>query len=89
MTSQLDLKSVMSVDYVAALMQVEPDTVKDYVRARKLRAARIGATWLFTADQFVEDIRTLANAELPKPIAAQARHPGQRKGRPDLTLLGV
>jgi len=88
--TQLDLKPVMGVAYVAALMDVEPDTVKDYVRARKLRAARIGATWLFTADQFQQDIAALADAgaEPPKPLAVQ-HQPPKRKGRPDLALLGA
>ena len=89
--TQLDLKPVMGVAYVSALMGVEPDTVKDYVRARKLRAARIGATWLFTSEQFQADIAALADADAipPKPAAVLASEPPARKGRPDLSRVGV
>jgi len=89
MTPMIELKPVMSLDHVAALLQVEPETVKDYVRARKLRAARLGNVWMFTELQFVQDIQRLADvSQHPAPKAVLASKTQIRKGRPDLTLLG-
>ncbi len=89
MSIQPDLKPVMTIDYVAALLQVEPETVKDYVRSHKLRAARLGSVWMFTETQFVQDIQRLADAsDTPSPKAIQVAVP-KRKGPPDLTLLGA
>lgn len=89
MNAPLDLKPLMTVDYVASILGVETDTMKNYVRQRKFRCAIVGAVWLFTEAQLLEDVARLADeaAHLPKPagVLVQVQNepvPRRRGGRP-------
>jgi hypothetical protein len=85
MTTTPDLKPVMNIDHIAAILQVEVNTVKDYVRAGKLRAAHLGSVWMFTDVQFVQDIQRLADF-VDKPEPKRMKVPPRKRQRPDLSL---
>lgn len=76
------MEKILSVDDVAAILQVKPITVREMFREKRLRAFKVGKSWRTTQAMLQEDIAALARGEAPEVLpAATAFAPNSRLPR--------
>ena len=65
------MDKILTVKDVAELLQVQPITVREMFREKRLRGFKIGKAWRTTKKMFEEDVAALTSgrspAELPQP----------------------
>jgi excisionase family DNA binding protein len=64
---------VLTVDDVAALLELKPYTVKEYARRGILPGRKLGRTWRFLAPELEEAILHLPRAQAAGPEGARVR----------------
>lgn len=65
------MDKILTVADVAAFLQVQPITVREMFRDKRLRAFKIGKAWRTTHEMLQEDIQTLARGEKPPVLAPE------------------
>jgi excisionase family DNA binding protein len=62
------MDKILTVEDVAAIMQVQAITVRQMFREQRLRAFKMGKSWRTTEKMLQEDVEALARGELPPPL---------------------
>jgi excisionase family DNA binding protein len=66
------MEKILTVEDVAALLQVKPITVREMFREKRLRAFKMGKAWRTTESMLREDIESLAQGRNPQPLEEAA-----------------
>ncbi len=79
------MDNVLTVEDVARLLKVKPITVREMLRAQRIRGFKVGKAWRTTEAMLEEDLATIAKGAKPEPLEAQrvlaAQPKRQRRGR--------
>jgi excisionase family DNA binding protein len=73
------MEKILTVNDVAAVLQVKAITVREMFREKRLRGFKVGKSWRTTEVMLQEDINALARGEAPAELPAGADVPA----RPD------
>lgn len=64
------MEKILTVNDVAAVLQVKAITVREMFREKRLRGFKVGKSWRTTEVMLQEDINALARGEAPAELAA-------------------
>ena len=66
------MEKILTVNDVAAVLQVKAITVREMFREKRLRGFKVGKSWRTTEVMLQEDINALARGEAPAELPAGA-----------------
>lgn len=69
------MEKILTVNDVAAVLQVKAITVREMFREKRLRGFKVGKSWRTTEVMLQEDINALARGEAPAELPASAELP--------------
>lgn len=64
----MTIDKILTVNEVAAILQVKPITVREMFREKRLRAFKVGKAWRTTEKMLGEDIEAIARGESPADL---------------------
>lgn len=62
------MNKILTVNDVAKILQVQPITVREMFRDKRLRAFKVGKAWRTTETMLEEDIAAIARGESPSVV---------------------
>lgn len=69
------MEKILTVNDVAAVLQVKAITVREMFREKRLRGFKVGKSWRTTETMLQEDINALARGEAPAELPGPATPP--------------
>lgn len=69
------MEKILTVNDVAAVLQVKAITVREMFREKRLRGFKVGKSWRTTEVMLQEDINALARGETPAELPSAAEAP--------------
>lgn len=69
------MERILTVNDVAAVLQVKAITVREMFREKRLRGFKVGKSWRTTEVMLQEDINALARGEVPAEFPGAAEAP--------------
>lgn len=69
------MEKILTVNDVAAVLQVKAITVREMFREKRLRGFKVGKSWRTTEVMLQEDINALARGEAPAELPGAAEAP--------------
>lgn len=69
------MEKILTVNDVAAVLQVKAITVREMFREKRLRGFKVGKSWRTTEVMLQEDINALARGEAPVELVTSADAP--------------
>lgn len=79
------MEKILTVNDVAAVLQVKAITVREMFREKRLRGFKVGKSWRTTEVMLQEDINALARGEAPAELPAPAEAPDRPAPAPVVT----
>jgi len=76
------MDKILTVEDVAAVLQVKPITVREMFRGKRLRAFKIGKAWRTTEAMLQEDLAGMAAADIDGDAAIAATPPAIEPPQP-------
>jgi excisionase family DNA binding protein len=76
------MPEVLTIQEAAARLKLKPETVRDWVKARKLKAVKLGRVWRVDAEDLDRLLRGEPTAEDLDDIAAAEAAMSEGKPRP-------
>ena len=76
------MEKILTVNDVAAVLQVKAITVREMFREKRLRGFKVGKSWRTTEVMLQEDINALARGEAPAELPAAAETPALSAAAP-------
>ncbi len=74
------MDNILTVREVADILKLEPLTVRQMFRQKRLRGFKMGKSWRTTETTLNEDIEAMARGEAPQPAKTKApRKPAKAK----------
>jgi len=72
------MEKILTVNDVAAVLQVKAITVREMFREKRLRGFKVGKSWRTTEVMLQEDINALARGEAPADSPGTLTAPGNK-----------
>lgn len=76
------MEKILTVNDVAAVLQVKAITVREMFREKRLRGFKVGKSWRTTEAMLQEDINALARGEAPAELPSAAEPSGSAPPAP-------
>lgn len=76
------MEKILTVNDVAAVLQVKAITVREMFREKRLRGFKVGKSWRTTEAMLQEDINALARGEAPAELPSAAPTPATTRTAP-------